>query len=278
MATAMPELPEVEFARRSLVRWFEGRRVVRSEAEPGVRTFRGSDPEAFARIRGALVSAKRRGKYLLLSFERGQGVLAHLGMTGKFVRRPKGQPEPYSKARWLLDDGAVIHFRDPRMFGRIEVVPADALPELEVVRRLGIDPLEDGLTGPRLRDRLEQSGQDIKVALMNPARIAGLGNIHAAEALFRAGIHPTRKPGTLTAEEWRKLSRGILQTIRFALDNEDDDEIAYVEEGGENPFLVYGRAGEPCPRCGTEVKSFTQAGRTTHFCPRCQLKKPHGRV
>ena len=271
----MPELPEVEFARRSLLRWFEGRRVVRAEAESGARTFRGSDPAAFSRIRGALTSAKRRGKYLLLAFEQGQGVLAHLGMTGKFVRRPKGQPEPYSKARWFLEDGTVVHFRDPRMFGRIEVVPADALPTLEVVRGLGVDPLEDGLTGPRLRDRLERSGQDLKVALMDQSRVAGLGNIHAAEALFRAGIHPSRKPGTLAPEEWRRLARSILQSIQFALDHEDDEEIEYVEEGGENPFLVYGRSGKPCVRCGTAVKSFTQGGRTTHFCPGCQLKKPY---
>ncbi len=144
-----------------------------------------------------------------------------------------------------------------------------------MVRGLGLDPLADGLTGPRLRDRVQASKQDLKVALMDQSRIAGLGNIHAAEALFRAGIHPARKPGTLTPEEWRKLARTIQQTIQFALDNEEGEEIEYVEEGGDNPFLIYGRAGEACTRCGTTVKSFTQGGRTTHFCPRCQPKKSH---
>jgi formamidopyrimidine-DNA glycosylase len=271
----MPELPEVEIARRNLLRWFDGRRVLGAAADRQARSFRGADPADFEQIRGRLENASRRGKYLLLSFEQGRGLLAHLGMTGKFVRRREGQVEPYSRARFHLDDGHVIHFRDMRLFGRIEPVPSSALFHLPVVRALGIDPLVDGLTARSLAKAVGRSRLDLKVALMDQRHIAGLGNIHAAEAVFRARLHPSRKPATLRPDEWRRLARAIRATLRFALESEDAEEIEYVEEPGtENPFKIYGRAGEPCPVCRTRVQSFTQGGRTTHFCPSCQPRKP----
>ena len=113
-----------------------------------------------------------------------------------------------------------------------------------------------------------------KVALMDQSRIAGLGNIHAAEALYRAGLHPARKPTSLTRPEWHKLARGIQQTIAYALSNEAGEELEYIEEPGAiNPFLIYGRAGERCTRCQARIRSFIQQGRTTHYCPQCQPRK-----
>ncbi|MGQ0505163.1 MAG: Fpg/Nei family DNA glycosylase, partial [Myxococcaceae bacterium] len=219
----MPELPEVEFARLSLLRFFKGRKVVRTEAERKSRVFRGAkDPRAFDRIRGKLTFAERKGKYLMLGFEKG-GVLAHLGMTGKFVLRPPKIAEPYSKARWLLDDGKVVHFRDPRMFGRIEPVSATEVRSLPVIQALGRDPYTEGLTAAQLEDAVGRSGQPLKVALMDQGRIAGLGNIHAAEALYRAKIHPDRKPTSLEPEEWKRLTQGIHAAFKFALEAEDGD-------------------------------------------------------
>ena len=270
----MPELPEVEFARRALVRWLEGRRVERCEA-PATRVFRGARREDFERLRGRLERLERRGKYLLFTFEADQGLLAHLGMTGKFVRRSAGHPEPYSRARLHLDDGQVVHLRDPRLFGRLEPLPAHTLPTLPVVRALGRDPLVDGLTPSQLAAAVGPSRQPLKVALMDQGRLAGLGNIHAAEACFRAGLHPARAPASLTPEEWRRLARAVHRTLRFALEHETGEEIAYLEEAGApNPFHIYGRAGESCGRCGQRVRSFVQGGRTTHFCPGCQPAGP----
>jgi formamidopyrimidine-DNA glycosylase len=266
----MPELPEVEFARRALKRWFRGRRLVRAEAEPGVRTFREAEPAVFEALSGRLTRADRRGKYLLLGFSNGLGCLAHLGMTGKFLRRRAGEPVRWSRARFLLDSGYVIHFQDPRLFGRIEPAPVELLPGLPAWKKLGVDPLEDGLTAAHLKSALGSTRQPLKVALMDQHRLAGLGNIHAAEALFRARLHPKRTPASLTPAEWRALARAIHATIAFALRVEGDaDDIEYVEEpGAPNPFLVYGQAR--CRRCRGPVKTFTQAGRTTHFCPTCQ--------
>ena len=270
----MPELPEVEIARRNLERWLKSRRVVKAEAGR-TRIFRGGDLRAFERLEGRLAWTKRRGKYLLLAFEGGEGFLAHLGMTGKWVRREAGHEEPYSKARLHLDDRTVIHFRDPRMFGRIEPAPADRLEALPAFAALGLDPLEDRLTAKTLREAVGKSRQAIKLVLMDQARIAGLGNLHVAEALFRAHLYPARKPRSLSPEEWAALVRGIHATIRFALSSESDEEIEYVEEpGAENPFFVYGRKRERCRRCKTPIETMTQGGRTTYYCPRCQPKRP----
>ncbi|MFZ5468705.1 MAG: bifunctional DNA-formamidopyrimidine glycosylase/DNA-(apurinic or apyrimidinic site) lyase [Myxococcota bacterium] len=264
----MPELPEVEITRRNLERWLTGRRIERAKAAPS-RVFRGADVKAFRALGGRLLAADRRGKYLLLTFEGGRGLLSHLGMTGKYVRRPPGHLEPHSRARFILDTGEVIHYRDPRMFGRMQPAPAEKLPAL--VAHLGRDPFLEGLTAAQLTEALAGSKQAIKVALMDQERLAGLGNIHAAEALFRARLDPRRKPNSLTAEEWKRLAKAIRDDLRFAIDEEASDEIEYVEEpGAPNPFLIYGRAGEPCPRCGTTVRALTQAGRTTHYCPQCQ--------
>jgi formamidopyrimidine-DNA glycosylase len=266
----MPELPEVEIARRNLARWLARRAVAGAEAER-TRIFRGADRRRFERLRGRLVFARRRGKTLLLGFEHNQGFLSHLGMTGKWVRRQAGQPEPYSRARLALDDGTVLHYRDMRLFGRIQPAPADALDRLPSVRQLGPDVLLDEVDGPRLQAALGRSRVPLKVALIDQRRLAGLGNIHAAEALWRAKLSPLRPADGLTGAEWRRLATGIRAAIRFALGQEQDEEVAYVEEPGTpNPFRVYGRAGKPCPRCRTPVRSVRQAGRSTYFCPRCQ--------
>ncbi len=269
----MPELPEVEFARRSLERWFEGRKLVRTEAESGVRTFRDCDLGIFKALKGSLAGIDRKGKYLMVRFSNKLGFVGHLGMTGKFLKRPPGEVK-WSRARFILDSGEVIHFQDMRMFGRIDAVPAAELEGRPGVSKLGVDPLGDGLSVASLQAALDRSNQELKVALMDQERIAGLGNIHAAEALFRAKLHPERSPASLSPPEWKALVKGIQATIAFALDVEGDgDEIEYVEEGAPNPFLIYGRVDTPCRKCKTIVKSFTQAGRTTHFCPTCQPKE-----
>ncbi len=281
----MPELPEVEFARRSLVRWFEGRTIGRAEADHAVRTFRDNNPKVanrvaakkFEALRGALTRADRRGKYLMLAFSDGRGVVAHLGMSGKFVKRPARVEVGWSRARFVLDSGEVIHFSDPRMFGRIEPMRAGELTKHPSIAGLGPDLLLDGVTTAQLREALIGSKQDLKVALMDQTRVSGLGNIHAAEALFRARLHPGRFAASLSEDEWQRLHDGIEAALTFALElQEGHDDIQYVEEpNSANPFLIYGREGEPCGVCGTTVRQFVQGGRSTFFCPSCQVaKKP----
>jgi formamidopyrimidine-DNA glycosylase len=266
----MPELPEVEIARRTLERWLGGAEVTGAKAER-TRVFRAGGRADFDRLHGRLARADRHGKLLLVSLDSGQGFLSHLGMTGKWVRRSAGEAVPYSRARLMLSDGTVVHYRDPRLFGRIEPHPAGELRTLPVVQAQGPDPLVTRLTGRQLRDALGATRAPIKIALMDQRRLAGLGNIHAAEALWRARINPEKPTRSLELPEWNRLANAIRRGLDFALAAQDAEEIAYVEEPGtENPFRVYARAGERCPRCGAPIRLLRQGGRRTDFCPRCQ--------
>jgi formamidopyrimidine-DNA glycosylase len=275
----MPELPEVEITARNLRQWALGRRIERAEVEPTARyVFRPSTPARFARdVSGHRVeSVVRIGKQLLVTLagEAGPlGLLAHLGMTGKWLRRTAGEAgPPLVKARLFLDDGHVLHYRDPRLFGRLRLVPGarfDALPEL---RELGPDPLERGIDPAWLAGRLARIARPVKVAIMDQALLPGVGNILASEALFRARVDPRRPARDLSLPEVKRVAAGVLDSVRETIEREQGPEIEYVEEpGSANPFLVYDREGERCPRCRKgRIARLVQAQRSTYFCPRCQ--------
>ncbi len=274
----MPELPEVEIAARNLRRWTKGRRIERIEPDPKARyVFRPARPAAFARgLEGArFASVRRIGKQLLVTLEKDGapvGLLAHLGMTGKWLRRDDdGVPTRFSRARFHLDDGAVLHFDDMRLFGRLRVVPGARFEKVPEIAELGPDPLEQGIDLERLAHALGRSKLPVKVRILDQALLPGVGNILASESLFRAKIDPRRQARSLTRAEVRRLADGILATVKETIAREEGPEITYVEEGAENPFLVYAREGERCPRCRrAEIVRIVQAQRSTFFCPRCQ--------
>lgn len=275
----MPELPEVEIAARNLRAWTRGRAIARAEADPRARyVFRPSSPAAFAKaIEGARFGEIRRiGKHLLVALERDGapiGLLAHLGMTGKWLRRGAADPPPrFSRARFHLDDGAVLHFDDLRLFGRLRLVPGARFEKVPEVAALGADPLERGIDPERLGEALARSRLPVKVRIMDQAILPGVGNIQASEALFRARLDPRRKGPSLSRREVKALADAVLASIRESIAEQEGPEITYVEEpGSENPFLVYGREGERCPRCRrAEIRRIVQAARSTFFCPRCQ--------
>jgi formamidopyrimidine-DNA glycosylase len=242
------------------------------------RIFRPASPAAFTR---ALVGAKARevrriGKHLLITLERGGaplGLLSHLGMTGKWlcVAGEGESPPSHSRARFRLDDGRVLHYQDPRLFGRLRTVPGARFEEVAELCALGPDPLEQGIDPERLADELSRTRAAVKVKLLDQGLLAGVGNIHAGEACFRARIDPRRAGRTLSRAEVSRLAASILSSFRLTLEAEAGSEITYVEEGGENPFLVYDREGEPCPRCRrARLERIVQAQRSTYLCPRCQ--------
>jgi formamidopyrimidine-DNA glycosylase len=274
----MPELPEVEIAARNLRAWTAGRRIVRVEASPRTRRiFRPSRPGALARaLEGArFAGIGRRGKQLLVALEKdGEpvGLLAHLGMTGKWLRRAADDPPPrFSRARLALDDGTVLHYSDLRLFGRLRVVPGARFDEVPEVAALGPDPLAAGLDPAALGEALRRSRLPVKVRLLDQRVVAGVGNIYASEALFRARIDPRRKGSSLGPAEVKRLAATVIEAMREGIARQESPEITYVEEGGENPFLVYAREGERCPRCGrARIRRIVQAQRSTFFCPRCQ--------
>jgi len=278
----MPELPEVEMARRALERWTAGRRIAKVVVpDPSVvrakLSSRPSDalPGGDHLVRDALAGAAprsplRRGKRMGWPFsDPDAALLIHFGMTGKWVRGAGEEVPRHARFGLLLDDGSAVWFADARRFGCLTPVRPSTL-EAAVAESLGPDALEEPPDAPGLAARLA-GGRAIKVALLDQARLAGLGNIHATEVLWHARIHPGAPADSLDRGAWDRLAAAIPVHLAGVVAAQGGDPIRYLQEpGAENPFAVYGRAGAPCPRCGTPLERSVLGGRATFFCPSCQ--------
>jgi formamidopyrimidine-DNA glycosylase len=268
----MPELPEVEIAARNLRAWLRGRKIARAEL-PRSRVLDG-EPRAAARLLAGRVvrEIERRGKWLRFALSGGASLWSHLGMTGKWVRRDRDAPAlRHERAR--LDAGRrSVRYTDPRLFGRL-VPRAAGEPPPAAWLALGPDPLHDGVDPRALRDALARRSISIKEALLDQRVLAGVGNIQAQEALWRARIHPMLPAQDLRPAQTRALAAAILASMRDTIARETAPEITYVEEpGADNPFDVYGKHGAPCPRCGTTLTRIILAGRATVYCRKCQKR------
>jgi formamidopyrimidine-DNA glycosylase len=269
----MPELPEVEIARENLERWLVGRRIVRAEVPDPRMRGRQSRRRVEGALEGASVRAvSRRGKFLL--FDLGstrKALVAHLGMTGKFLRQSRSEALPrFARASIDLGRGGRVVYCDARRLGQFRLL--DAVEEKRI-EALGIEPLGPDFKTGTVLDLARSSTTPIKIFLMDQRRVAGVGNIQAAEALFLARIHPGRKASSLREEEALRLVRSLRRTLEREIARYRSGSGAYLHEGGENDFKVYGRAGEPCPSCRTPIARLVQGGRSSYFCPRCQPRK-----
>jgi formamidopyrimidine-DNA glycosylase len=274
----MPELPEVETVRRRLEPALVGRVFERVEIlDP--RLTRPLDPlEVAAELQGErVVAVDRRGKYLILRFESGRALLIHLRMTGNVLHRLETGPtedDPHRRAVVKLDDGSDVTYRDVRRFGTWLLVEPGHL-EAYLASRLGREPLAAGFTSRRLGEALRGRRAPVKAAILDQRRLAGVGNIYADEALWRARIHPQRPAGELDDAELRALHRGIRDALRAGIARQGATLRDYrMPDGGsgamQHEFKVYGREGEPCDRCGTPIEKIRAAGRGTWYCPACQ--------
>ncbi len=281
----MPELPEVEVASRNLRRWMNQRKIRAVEPlEGSKRIFRPAAASAMDALVGARFREVRRvGKNILMTLDTrsgAAGLWSHLGLTGKWVHRAAGAPEPpFARVAIELDDRSWLYYVDTRIFGRLRVVPGAAFEEIPEISALGPDPLNDGIDARELHAKLAKISKPIKVAIMDQALLPGIGNIQAIEGLHRAAIDPRRPAKSLSQADVNHLRKGLLDSIEFTLasfaaDGADGgaSDITYVEERrSPNPFLIYGRKGEPCPRCKKGVITrIVQAQRATYFCPDCQ--------
>lgn len=268
----MPELPEVETWRRALQSWVGGQRLMgielvdRAVVRPRLST-RPSEASAAgqaqldALVGERLTRLRRVGKRLGLSFEE-HHLMVHLGMTGRFERGPVPPPA----ARLALQfEGETVWFCDTRRFGC--VVPLEEEGGLgEGLGPDALQPLDPEALAARFSGRTA-----IKVALLDQARLAGLGNIHAAEALWWSGVDPFCRCTDVAGAQWRALAVAIPEQLERALAQMPAAEaFVYLTEGGENPFMVYGREGEACSRCAGAISRAVQGGRSTFWCPRCQ--------
>ena len=269
----MPELPEVEVHRRPLAHWLTGRTVVSAGLRPA-----GMLPGTTAQsLRKHLALARflapvRRGKHLAIPVQDGGARYLHLGMTGHFSRRGTVDPVPRFHALTLiLDDGHAVDFTDARRFSRMGWLPTADADHTPPFNALGPDLLDAPPSPAALMQLLRASRRPVKLVLMDQAVVAGLGNIHVVEALWRARIHPLRRADSLTLAEVRRLLTGIRQTFQLVLDDDDGETLPYVTQGAPNPFKVYDRYLETCPRCRKGgIARETHGGRSTYWCPVCQ--------
>jgi formamidopyrimidine-DNA glycosylase len=273
----VPELPEVETVRATLEPALVGRRFERVEiADP--RVTRPLDPDEIAlELQGEIVDAvERRGKYLVFRFRSGRVLLIHLRMTGSLLHSRIGPlaDDPYRRAVVSLDDGSDIVYRDVRRFGTWVLLEPEEEADY-LLQRLGEEPLGSRFTTAALAARLRGRRAPIKAALLDQRAAAGLGNIYADEALWRARIHPLRAAGSLEAPELRRLHRSIRDALRAGIARQGTTLRDYRTPNGDagsmqDELRVYGRDGEPCPRCGTAIAKARVGGRGTWFCPSCQ--------
>ena len=267
----MPELPEVETIRAQLAPRLEGRTLARVEIlDP--RLTRPYDLfEVTEELEGDRVfSVERRGKYLLLRLESGLGLLVHLRMTGSFGFTPTS----HERAVIELDDGTRLVYRDVRRFGTWLVLEGAEL-EPYLAGKNGPEPLGSRFTASWLGAQLSRRRAPLKAVLLDQRVVAGLGNIYADEALWRARIDPLRPASSLSSSDIARLHRAIRTVLRAGIQRQGSTLRDYVTPDGttgsmQAEFRVYGRDGEPCRRCHTSIANARVGGRGTWYCPRCQ--------
>jgi formamidopyrimidine-DNA glycosylase len=270
----MPELPEVETIRRHLAPHVEGRRLTALEIldERWSRPLSGR--ELADALEGRVIERlNRRGKYLVWELAGEAYLLQHLRMTGTLLLDPVGAP-PYTRV-WLRLDDHDVAYTDPRRFGTGELALGEPALDAFFAARLGLEPFDDDFTTAHLHAMARTSRAPVKAFLLDQKRIAGVGNIYADEALFRAGIHPLRPANRLTRRQLEALREGVIASLSAGIaakgasidDFRDPDG---VQGTFQDQFLVHLREGEPCPRCGGSVRKLRAAGRGTYVCERCQ--------
>jgi formamidopyrimidine-DNA glycosylase len=274
----MPELPEVETIRRRLAPVLDGRTV----ADVGVSDDTVSDQSAAELRRLAagrrVVAVRRRGKYLAIDLGE-VWFIVHLRMTGQLLfKREEGGRRP--RLVLTFDPPLTLFFYDTRRFGRVWAVRRERVAGF--FAEMGVEPLEAGFTVTRLRELLDARRQPLKAFLLDQRRIAGVGNIYADEALFRAGLHPLRAAGAVGARGAQRLHDALIETLELGIANAGSSVDTFVDpEGASGTFQellnVYQRTGEPCHVCGTPIERTVVSGRGTHFCPRCQPRRRMGR-
>ncbi|GGJ13451.1 formamidopyrimidine-DNA glycosylase [Alicyclobacillus cellulosilyticus] len=278
----MPELPEVEQVRRSLEPWVVGKTIRRVEVRLARIIRTPPNPVLFAnRLAGRTVTGiARRGKYLLFSVPP-DTLVSHLRMEGQYRLEPAGAPlAPHTHVVFQFTDGSELRYRDVRQFGTMDLVgPDDPLPP--GLAALGMEPFDPRLTAEVLRACFARRRAPVKAVLLDQTVVAGIGNIYADEALFLARIHPQSPACRLSQAEAARLLAALRDVLTRAIAAGGSSIRTYADGYGRHggfqvSLAAYGRAGAPCPRCGTPIAKVRVAGRGTHFCPVCQPSPGEG--
>ncbi len=270
----MPELPEVESVRQTLMPQIQGRVVAKIWV--GVDKLARPSPRLLKRglEKRRVLGSSRRGKLLLLEMEGGPWWGVHLGMTGQLIlAQERPQADHIHITVSFADQGPSLFYRDARRFGGMTFYPDQAALQAGPLTKMGPDAL--GLEGEAFVQRLAGRKTPLKAALLDQSLLAGVGNIYADEALHRAGLSPLARPADLTTAQLLRLNAELQQTLREALAQGGSSVRNFIDAAGragtfQHAHRVYQRAGQPCPVCGAPVEKIVLAGRSTHFCPVCQ--------
>jgi formamidopyrimidine-DNA glycosylase len=271
----VPELPEVETIRRQLAPHLAGRTIIRAEILDPRWTRPDPPGPVEAELAGAIVErVSRRGKYLLWQLSGERHLLLHLRMTGALLLHPARDP-PHTRVRFELDGGHRLVYVDPRRFGTGHLVRGAVARDEYLAARLGAEPFTPEFTSDYLRLAARGRSAPVKAFLLDQRRIAGVGNIYADEALFRAGIHPLRPAGRLSKPQLERLHDAIEEVLQAGIDAKGAsiDDFRHVDGARgsfQDRFLVHTRAGEPCPTCGRPISKIVVGGRGTYVCTHCQ--------
>ena len=277
----MPELPEVELVARNLERMVSGRTILRAKMlRPLLAPH--STPAQFARwLRGSRIeSVGRRGKHILFMLDNARVLIVHLRMSGRFLLLSTEAAFPkHTHAIFHLDNGRTLVFTDQRHFGLMKIVTTEKLFEAKELRRLAPEPFSEEFSVDYLHSVFQHSRRALKELLLDQTRVTGLGNIYAAEALFRARIHPSKTSASLSRKRVillydsirHVLTEAIARISAMAIDMENIDGV-YFSGGADERWRVYDREGLPCHECGGLIRRIKQSGRSTFFCPRCQRR------
>jgi formamidopyrimidine-DNA glycosylase len=273
----MPELPEVETFATDLRPLVTGRTITAVEVR-FPKMVRHPEAEAFARdLPGRrVVALERRGKYLVFRLDNGAVLIVHLGMTGQLLHKlPEDPARPHTHVVLRLDNGTELRYSDPRQFGRLLLGTEEELVAARALPRLGPEPLDPAFTARDLHRRLAGRRAPLKMLLLDQAILAGVGNIYADEACFRARIRPDRPAGRLSAVRVKRLHGAIRDSLELGIANRGSSVDDYVDVYGakgrqQEQLQVYGRGGEPCLGCGSPLTLIRLGGRATVFCRRCQ--------
>lgn len=273
----MPELPEVEVLRRSLVHRLPDRRITRIET----RTPTLREPLDLRKLR-RLVQGKRvtglrrRAKYLLIDVEDDGVLVIHLGMSGRLTVVPNDEPlAPHEHLLCHLEGGERLRLVDPRRFGLAFALKADEIEEDRHFVHLGIEPLGGALDGAFLANAAAGRRAPVKNFLMDGRLVVGVGNIYACESLWRSRVHPKRSTARISATTWERIAANVREVLSDAIEQGGTTLNDFADGEGNAGYFqvtlsVYGRDGEACPRCGRVVRRVVQAGRGTFYCPGCQ--------
>ncbi|OEH91866.1 DNA-formamidopyrimidine glycosylase [Bacillus solimangrovi] len=273
----MPELPEVETVRRTLIELVKGKTIEDVEVRWPKMIKHPDDVQQFSEyLKGQTIhDVKRRGKFLIFVLDN-DVLISHLRMEGRYgLYRKEDEVDKHTHVLFTFTDNSQLRYKDVRKFGTMHIFKKGTEEDVEPLNKLGPEPFSEHFTVEHLAHNLSRTTRKVKTALLDQVIVTGLGNIYVDEALFRSGVHPERLGNSLIQQEVSKLHEQIVSTLKEAVDKGGSTIRSYVNTQGEMgmfqlELFVYGKQGEPCSTCGKEIEKTVVGGRGTHFCSNCQ--------